>query len=90
MANQLYLVHVSTEFEMVVLAESREEAATVAKQNASEELSNLSEDWQIGVGPELVKLEQIPKPWRAAFPYMRRGESSDAECAALVTATERP
>ena len=69
------LYDVKIEFNMCVEANTREEAESIAQENASEELG-------IGILPpsasarEVKTLLQVDKDWRDCYPYRADGETS--------------
>ncbi len=86
---KLFQVSVEIEFEMLVVAESADEAKDIADDEWEAELDNKSSpDWTRVCG-EITKDSDIPKDWRGCRPYGDIDDFDDDRVEAIVEIIER-
>lgn len=65
----MFVVSLSLDFEMCVMAADGHEAASVARQNAEAEADAIDHDYIINVGAPVTDIQCVPREWRDAYPY---------------------
>lgn len=82
--SKLYKVVVTVDLDLVVLADSEEEALGVARDSTMKELSLVSPDEFCMAQPSVVtSMDEIPD-WKGCCPYVDKGQVGNATCDELL------
>lgn len=83
---KLFLVPVTLDFDLPVVANDPDEAAKVAEQNWKSDLSEMDLDGCVGIPREISALAQLPKEYRDIVPF----GSEDTPCEQFVQTQSEP